>query len=168
MGLPDSRRVPRVPRYLGTLFSKSNRFRLQGYHLLWQAFPGPSAIDWIYDLPRGLQPPPIRPRNTEHTTLAGLSIYSVWAAPISLAATLGIAVAFFSWGYWDVSVLLVSLCHLCIQRQMSWNYPGRVFPFRDLRVKACLTARRSLSQLATSFIAIRRQGIHRLPLVAWP
>jgi hypothetical protein len=43
-----------------------------------------------------------------------------------------------------------------------------VSPFGYLRVKACLAARRSLSQLATSFIATQRQGIHRLPLVAWP
>ena len=45
----------------------------------------------------------------------GLDIHSVWAVPISLAATLGIAIAFFSWGYLDVSVLLVRLYYLCIQ-----------------------------------------------------
>lgn len=35
-----------------------------------------------------------------------------------------------------------------------------VFPFGDPRIKACLTAPRGLSQPATSFIALRSQGIH--------
>ena len=40
---------------------------------------------------------------------------SVWAVPRSLTTTWGIAVAFFSSGYLDVSVPLVRLTHLCIQ-----------------------------------------------------
>ena len=45
-------------------------------------------------------------------------------------------------------------------------YQDRVSPFGNLRIKACLAAPRSLSQLATSFIAFLRQGIHRVLLVA--
>ena len=56
----------------------------------------------------------------------------------------------------------------CIQLQMYRHYPTRVSPFRDLRVKVCLATHRSLSQLTTSFIASWCQGIHRLPLIAWP
>jgi hypothetical protein len=37
------------------------------------------------------------------------------AAPISLAATFGISVDFFSWSYLDVSVRSVRLPDLCIQ-----------------------------------------------------
>ena len=44
--------------------------------------------------------------------------------------------------------------------------PRRVSPFGNPRIKACLAAHRGLSQLATSFIASQRQGIHRLPLIA--
>src|SRR2546430_16545221 len=51
---------------------------------------------------------------------------------------------------------------------MTAHYRGRVAPFGDLRIKACLAAPRSLSQLATSFFAYSRQGIHRVPLVACP
>ena len=40
-----------------------------------------------------------------------------------------------------------------IQLKMSWHYPKRVSPFRNLRIKTCLAAPRSLSQLSTSFIA---------------
>jgi hypothetical protein len=53
-----------------------------------------------------------------------------------------------------------------IQHGMIPNYQDQVAPFGNLRIKACLTAPRSLSQLATSFIAFSRLGIHRMPLVA--
>ena len=54
-------------------------------------------------------------------TLVWLSIHfylltkCYWADPRSLATTSGISVDFFSSGYWDVSLLRVSLIHLCIQ-----------------------------------------------------
>ncbi len=40
-----------------------------------------------------------------------------------------------------------------------------VSPFRDPRIKGCLAPPRGLSQLATSFFAVQRQGIHLLPLL---
>ena len=49
---------------------------------------------------------------------------------------------------------------------MIAHYHDRVSPFGHPRIKACLAAPRGLSQLATSFIACSRQGIHRVPLVA--
>ena len=48
------------------------------------------------------------------------------------------------------------------------GYPRWVFPFGNLRIKACLPAPRSLSQVTTSFIASSCQGIHRMRLVTWP
>ena len=42
----------------------------------------------------------------------------------------------------------------------------KVSPFGNLRLKACLAAPRSLSQLTTSFIAFLCLGIHRTPFVA--
>ena len=41
------------------------------------------------------------------------------------------------------------------------------FPIRTSPDQRLLATSRSLSQLATSFIAILHQGIHRMPLVAW-
>ncbi len=73
MVLLDSRRVPRVPRYSETLSSKFCEFYLRDYHSLWFRFPADSAIHKIFDLPKDLQILPIRPHNTEHTTLAGLT-----------------------------------------------------------------------------------------------
>ena len=45
---------------------------------------------------------------------------------------------------------------------------GRVSPFGNLRIKACLLAPRSLSQATTSFIACNRQGIRHVHLVTCP
>ena len=93
-------------------------------------------------------------------------VMPVWAGPRSLAATDGISIDFFSCRYLDVSVPCVRLVHLCIQCTMTGHNPCRVSPFGNLRFKACLAAPRSLSQLTTSFIASRCQGIHHAPLVA--
>src|SRR5262247_2527867 len=38
MVLPDSHRVPRAPRYLGSRF-ESRAFCLHGFHILWPSFP---------------------------------------------------------------------------------------------------------------------------------
>ena len=45
--------------------------------------------------------------------------------------------------------------------------PDGVAPFGDPRL-CLLPANRGLSQVTTSFIASRCQGIHRTPLLAWP
>ena len=82
--------------------------------------------------------------------------------PLSLAATYGISVDFFSSGYLDVSVPRVRLTYLCIQYvipQKRW-----VSPFGNPRIKARLSAPRGLSQITTSFIACCRQGIHHVRL----
>jgi hypothetical protein len=63
-------------------------FNLQGFHLLWLAFPSYS-------------------NNMLKTKLR--------ADPLSFATTNGISVDFFSSGYLDVSVLQVCLTILCIQ-----------------------------------------------------
>ena len=43
---------------------------------------------------------------------------------------------------------------------------GRVSPFGNPRIKACLPAPRGLSQATTSFVACDRQGIHHMHLFA--
>ena len=93
-------------------------------------------------------------------------VVQVWAGPRSLAATYGITIVFSSWGYLDVSVPPVRHAWLWIHHALLEHYLQWVSPFGNLRVKACLAAHRSLSQLTTSFIASLCLGIHRTPLVA--
>ena len=62
----------------------------------------------------------------------------VWAVPVSLAATQGIAVAFSSSGYLDVSVPRVALHTLWIQVWILPHYGQWVPPFGHLRIDAYL------------------------------
>ena len=73
----------------------------------------------------------------------------VWAAPLSLAATRGITLVFFSSGYLDVSVPRVPLHDLCIQSRMTADDGCRVPPFGHRRVVASL-------QLADAFRSLAR------------
>ena len=86
----------------------------------------------------------------------------VWAFPFSLATTQGIIIIFFSSRYLDVSVPWVDFP---IARD---NTPSVcwVVPFGNLRILRLCAAPRSLSQLTTSFIVSKSQGIHHTPLSA--
>ena len=86
---------------------------------------------------------------------------TVWAVPLSLAATRGVTVVFLSSDYWDVSVRRVRLTH-------------RVMPC--LRMAGCpirtpadqrpFAPPRRLSRPAAPFIASGSQGILRTPSLA--
>ena len=115
--------------HLGHIFKM-----LQDYHRLWSSFPTHSHSKSILTLVSAT--PARRP---------------VWAIPISLAATDGIEVSFFSYRYLDVSVPCVRFHTLYIQVRMIPK--DRVSPFRNLKITACLPAPLSLSQATTSFIA---------------
>ncbi len=84
----------------------------------------------------------------------------VWAGPRSLAATKGIAFAFSSSGYLDVSVPRVS----SLAGDPPRSGPG--FPIRKSWDQRSRATPPGLSQLTTSFIASLCQGIHRAPYVA--
>ena len=56
---------------------------------------------------------------------------------------------------------------LCVQTGVTPHDGCRVSPFGYPRIKAWSAAPRGFSQLTTSFIGSRRQGIHRRLFVAW-
>ena len=81
---------------------------------------------------------------------------TVWALPLSLAATYGIDVSFSSSAYLDVSVQRVPSVNLWIQLTVAGLSPGRVSPFRYLRIAGYLLlpeAFRSLSRLSSALSA---------------
>jgi hypothetical protein len=94
----------RISRVPPYSISPRGRFRLRDYHPLWCDFPDTST-----SVPRSLR-----------------------AVPLSLVATEGISVDFFSSGYLDISVPRVRLTTLCIQVAMTPK--GRVSPFGNPRV----------------------------------
>ncbi len=115
------------------------------YRTVFSNFPGSCR------LPDSFPQPPTRQR-------LPLTHWWVWAVPRSLAATEGISVDFYSCRYLDVSVP----CVRALQRLIgSFGYPIR--KSTDWRLR---TATRGLSQLITSFVASRCQGIHHLLFVA--
>ena len=73
MVLLNSRRVPRVPRYLGFQPRKSDPFRLPDCHRLWFRFPADSAINQIGNFPTDPKLHPVEPHDPEHATLSGLT-----------------------------------------------------------------------------------------------
>jgi hypothetical protein len=56
---------------------------------------------------------------------------------------------------------------LCVQTRVTPHNRCGVSPFGHPRIKARSAAPRGLSQPPTSFIGIRRQGIHRWLFIAW-
>ena len=95
------------------------------------------------------------------TTPRRASTPAVWAAPLSLAATRGITVVFFSCGYWDVSVPRVGpAATAAVRGSRRVGSPIRTPP--DLRPFA---PPRGFSQPVASFFAPRSQGIRRTPLI---
>ena len=92
----------RVTRVPPYSISRRDGFRVRGYHPLWRHFPEASA---------------------SHSR-------RFWAVPVSLIATRGISVDFFSSGYLDISVPRVRLVHLCIQCTIANKLAG--FPHSDI------------------------------------
>ena len=155
MVLPDSCGVSRVPQYSGSV-PEGDRFRLQGCYLLWPVFPEPLHLSVTFLTPYGTSCNP------------DWHCQSVWAVPVSLAATQGIAFAFSSSGYLDVSVPLV-----CLLPSYGFRWRYQFFqlvgcPIRRSSDQSLLTAPRGISVFVPSFIGSWRQGIHRVPLVAYP
>jgi hypothetical protein len=77
---------------------------------------------------------------------------SVWAVPVSLAATWGIAIAFSSSGYLDVSVPRVCLHYPMDSGKDTVPLRTVGSPIRKSPDQSLLTAPRSISVLVPSFI----------------
>ena len=138
MVLPDSDGISRVPPYSGSA-QEGTKFRLQGCYLVSRAFPDCSSTPFLGNSHMSV----LQPRKAS---------LPVWAVPVSLAATKGIAFAFSSSGYLDVSVPRV-----CLQYPMDSGIdtaPLRTVgcPIRKSPDQSLLTAPRSISVLVPSFI----------------
>ena len=90
---------------------------IQDYHSLWCDFPITSNSS-------------VQPIAGSYNPHTAVTVW-VWAAPISLATTLGITVVFFSSAYLDVSVQQVCSPIRCSTSSMYW-----VAPFGYLRIKS--------------------------------
>ena len=109
-------------------------FRIQGYYLLRLTFPDHSTSH-----PSFLE------------VLNPNSVELVWASPVSLAATKGIAFAFSSSGYLDVSVPRVVFVYLLYSIYDVSVLSLTGCPIRISVILSLLAAPHSFSQLTASF-----------------
>ena len=109
----------------------------------------------------GLSPPAARLSMRFRSLPPSASPAPLLPPPLSLAATRGITVVFFSCGYWDVSVPRVGpAATAAVRGSRRVGSPIRTPP--DLRPFA---PPRGFSQPVASFFAPRSQGIRRTPLI---
>ena len=148
MVLPVSHRVSRVPWYSGTSTEDWLVFTYRAFTVYGGAFQPPSVNVQFCEflaLPEG----PVDSYNPVSTTAWAYHMYTVWAIPISLAATTGIAFCFLFLG---VLRCFSSPTYLyrpttdpkVLQTAVTGHYSCRVSPFGYPRVKAC-------SQLSAAF-----------------
>ena len=165
MVLPISRRVSRVPRYLGTERGSLTPFAYGACTLCRRPFQVVRLGDRFFT-----------PRRPGRDTASGPATPRIQRLPAWHIHGLGCSL--FARRYWGNRFCFMFLRVLRWFTSPGWlrhpmhsdgaieDCPRWVAPFGDLRVKACLAAHRSLSQLTTSFIAVLRQGIHHTPLLA--
>ena len=153
------------PVVLGCLVKKIHTFRIQDYHPLWSAFPCRSAIYEFCNSSDELQSIHTRSRNPLYATLADLHIQGLGSSRFARRY------------YGNRSYFLLLKVLRCFNSPRSPRTPMNSVhddsvlpepgsPIRTPPDQSLLAAPRRLSQLATSFIAFRYLGIHRLPLVA--
>src|SRR5213080_4227315 len=143
-------KIPRVPHYSGAKPAFEN-FRVRDYHALWCAFPHNSANLLVplclVPRPRWSKPHRFRLVRFRSPLLTESLLFSL---PRGTEMVHFPRFALPSYGF---------------RRQyMSSAHVGS--PIRKSTDQRMLAPHRSLSQLATSFIASKCQGIHRVPLVA--
>jgi hypothetical protein len=149
----DSRRVSRAPRYSGTGFES-------------RSFSSTRLSRSMEPLPRGLR-----------LTTGLVTLLLPALQPPLDRNPLGLGCCDFARHYfrnrgfflflqvlrWFTSLSSLVLNYVFIEPYYGFTVVG--FPIRTSPSQSLLAARRGLSQLATSFIAIFCQGIHHAPLV---
>ncbi len=156
MVVVDSRRVSRVPRYSGACH-EPNCFRVRGYHPLWPVFPDDSVSRSVGNSPALNRAGPTTPMNPKTHRFGLFRVRSPLLAK-SLNCFLFLQVL-----RWFTSLSSLPKTYGFSSRILHFQRSG--FPHSDSDQRL-FAASRSFSQLTTSFIAFRRQGIHRVPLVA--
>ncbi len=150
---PDSSGVSRVPLYSGTQTIRWGHVSPTGLSPCLAGHPRPLRLH----APCRRDKAPSGPYNPEVTRT------SVWAGPVSLAATPGISVDFFSWGYLDVSVLPVGSA-----LAVTAHDGRRVAPFGNPGITACVRLPQDYRGLPRPSSPVRAKASTVRPFFAWP
>ncbi len=167
MVLADSRRLSRIRRYLGTPTRDRVCFVYGALTHCGATFQNASTTHRFCNSVDGLVPVmsgPTTPKWQGHQALTPLRFgLFPFRSPLlreSQLLSLPRGTQMFQFPRFPPPVL-------CVQTGVTPHYGCRVSPFGHPRIDARSTAPRGFSQSPTSFIGIRRQGIHRWLFVAW-
>ena len=138
MVLADSHGVSRVPWYLGRDPKEPNRFRLRGHYPLWRSFPDPSVDGLVSDSPTPARRGPDRSHDTGHATLARLAHDRFRLFPFRSPLLRESRLLSLPPGTEMVHFPGFARTRLWIQRAVPDVDIGRVSPFGDPRINACL------------------------------
>ena len=159
------------PRFTGAdllrnVHLKSMVFRLRDGCPLWCAVPRASTTPWFCNFRRPMHRPDRTPYNPTYATRARLHVRGLGWIPFRSPLLRESRLSLFSSGYSDVSFPRVpSSRPMCSDGgDGPLRPPG--FPIRRSVHQSSLAAPHGLSQLATSFIGFRCQGIRHTPLVS--
>ena len=161
----DSHKIPRVPCYLGVRSEKKLRLSPTGLAPSVARLSRTVRLDEFFVTSRPYQHlGPIRSHNTDCTTRAGLHairfrLFPVRSPLLRKSWLLSLPEA-------TKMVQFASLARrIYVFNTPSYGFAVRGFPIRKSPGQGLFAPYRSLSQLATSFIAYQRQGIRHTPLV---
>ena len=167
MVLADSRRIPRVPRYSGTRFESAWLSLTWLSHSSARSFQTASASQRIGNSTVAGPTTPSPARSARRASFlrrtpcsAGFGLFRFRSPLLSESRLLSFPPG-------------TEMVHFPGFASAAYGFSGRFprftrvgFPIRRSPDLGLLASPRGLSQLATSFIACLRQGIHRTPLVA--
>ena|SRR5215470_3015810 len=153
---PDSRGIARVPRYSGTVSRKTGHASSTGLS------PSLVGLSRLLRLRTGFVTSRVTPETAPQPRpyrYGRFGLFRVRSPLLTESRLISLPAGTEMFHF-------PAFASYAQERMMIAHYHDRVSPFGDPRIKACLAAPRGFSQLATSFVAYSRQGIHRVPLVA--
>jgi hypothetical protein len=148
------------------LLKEADPFHLRGYHPLWPDFPDSLAINQLCNSLGKKRLSPMTPATPTMQRPSALTHCWFRLFPVR-SPLLGKSLLFSVPGVTKMFQFTPFASQdLCVQSRDTVGLPTVGFPIRKSPDQRVFAAPRGLSQLTTSFIAARRQGIRQVPLVA--
>ena len=145
---------------------KVHFFRLQDSHLLWSDFPDRSTRNVLCNFLEGQRPFLTGPATPLTQRPLALTRNRFRLFPVRSPLLRKSSLFSFPEGTEMFQFPSFASQGLCVQPRDTAGLPAVGFPIRKSPDQRVFAAPRGLSQLTTSFFALRRQGIHHVPLVA--
>jgi hypothetical protein len=159
-------RVSRVRIYSGIQQGSHTNFAYRTITFYGWAFLRHSAIRAVCNSPAALRSGQDDSYNPAYATPAGFHVGRFGLLPFRSPLLRESRLSLFSSGYSDVSFPRVPSSYPMCSGRGDTALPVPGFPIRRSVLQSPLAAPHGLSQLATSFIGFRCQGIHHTPLLS--